>query len=193
MSYLEDHLIHPLIKEGRHQTICLTSVAVQETKPCVGDVYIYMAGPPQCHLVNQQPWGRADKDADWVYRSFFFLSVWIMCCHAAWLSGGLCAYRGGVSGLCRPYWCCSNNSNGHTVVRNQDRSNWFKHMRLRRLSSSCTSSIMRPERCYCASSAACEEAGSKKVVENLRVKNYVLKSRNITPKAPLKQEWQQAY
>lgn len=30
-----------------------------------------------------------------------------------------------------------------TAVRNQDRSNWFEHTGLRRLSSTCISSIMR--------------------------------------------------
>lgn len=95
MSYLEDHLIHSLIKGGRHQTICLTSVAVQETEPCLGDVCINVANPPQCHLVNQPPWGKADQDADGLTGAFF-LSVLIIYAHAAWLTGGLCAFRGGV-------------------------------------------------------------------------------------------------
>lgn len=120
-------------------------------------------------------------------QELLFLSVWITYRHAAWLSEGLCAYRGGGPVVWKPHWCCSNNSNGCTVVRNQDRSNWFKHTGLRRLSSSCISSIMRPDRCYCASNAAFEEAGSKKVIENLTIKKYVLKSSNITYKAPLKQ------
>lgn len=193
VSYLEDHLIHSLIKEGRHQTICLTSVAVQETEPCLGDVCINVTNPPQCHLVNQPPWGKADQDADGLTGAFF-LSVLIIYAHAAWLAGGLCAFRGGVSGLCRPYCCCSSNSNGCTVLRNQNRSDWFRHTGLKRLSCSCISSIMRPDRCYCASTAACEEAGSKKVIENLRITSYVLNSRNIIPEAPLKQgEYQQAF
>lgn len=57
------------------------------------------------------------------------------------------------------------------MIRNQDRSKWFKHTCLRSLSSCCISSIMRPDRYYYTSNAACEEAGSKKVIENLRIKN----------------------
>lgn len=143
-----------------------------------------MANPPQCCLVNQLPCGNASQDADrlrgaspWSLTSwvdlisflclsfstglFFFFSLVYLnykCspCLAIW--SFVCIQRRGLS-LCRPYWCCPNYNNGCTVVRNQNRSNCLKHMYLRSSSCSCISSIARPDRCYCASNDACEEAG----------------------------------